>query len=68
MAYSSTSTPYLCTCYNGFPAPAGRYRAKLNVYNASAGSVIDPSNARELTVDFVYPDDDGVVTLVVPVP
>lgn len=51
-----------CSCYYLSTSPAGKYRATFVISdNASQSATFDYATARTLTVDFVYPDDDGVV-------
>jgi hypothetical protein len=63
-AYELAPPPRACTCYRESPAPSGKYRATLKIYGGVESlSVIDSeTEGKLLSVDFVVPDDDGVVT------
>jgi hypothetical protein len=62
--YDVTPAPRMCTCYWESPAPSGKYRATLKIYASTDPLLVIDSDTEGmlLSVDFVVPDDDGVVT------
>lgn len=45
--------------------PAGKYRALLDVYSTAEAALAAVTPSHTVSVDFDYPDDDGVVSLLV---
>jgi len=57
-----------CPCYNTVVAERGKYRVVLSLYEPPVepgGTLAPKSNV--VSVDFDYPDDDGKVTIEIPV-
>jgi hypothetical protein len=62
LVYTYSQIPNLgCTCYNASTAPTGKYRATISLYSTKDIPYDGTGITRTVSVDFNYPDDDGIV-------
>jgi hypothetical protein len=62
LVYTYSQIPNLgCTCYNASIAPVGKYRATISLYSTKDIPYDGTGITRTVSVDFNYPDDDGIV-------
>jgi hypothetical protein len=61
--YSTSTNSSHCACYIESIAAPGKYRATVSVYSSGAAATGGITPGQSLSVDFDYPDSDGIVTI-----